>query len=238
MALALVGCATQGTWDEPEEPEIIGQPVIAPIPQPQLRIIGGNHQVGIGGTILDRPLVVRLVDADGRPMAYVPVDFKVVGKWAGNLAWELYPNGEDPILRPRMPRTDSEGRAKAYYAGSDFSTDDGIIVASAMGSEVRFVERVRPEDSTVAVTDVWHFPTMVLGETKLTWTNNPKKVDYILVQQQLQLGLNSMAWRTIARLADTKVTSYTAIGPPGSSYRYRIVTGKGEKVGISSAQPN
>jgi hypothetical protein len=56
-------------------------------PPAVIEIVSGNEQVGIAGTTLSAALVVRLIDADGRPVNGRPVSFRVVGG-DGTLATE------------------------------------------------------------------------------------------------------------------------------------------------------
>jgi len=72
----------------------------------QLEILGGNLQSGFHGEVLEDPLVVRLVDADGVPVAGAEVLFELrVGMGLSSAS--------DATLAPEIAVTDADGRAQA-----------------------------------------------------------------------------------------------------------------------------
>jgi hypothetical protein len=119
--------------------------VASPIP-PRLSIYGGNNQVAFD-TIsrLHVPFSVRVVDADGRPVPAIRVQWRVI---AGSGELTAYPGGER--LTDNITATGSDGVAAVSFRSR--SLGNGIVSASVTGAAS--VEFHIVTDPTLAPPDV------------------------------------------------------------------------------------
>lgn len=93
LLLALTACGADLLL--PDDPD-------APTRALSVRIERGHGQQGPVAEPLPEPLVVRVVDGAGRPVAGAPVTFTPVGEWAGS-------------VEPATALTDADGRASARW---------------------------------------------------------------------------------------------------------------------------
>lgn len=93
--------------------------------RPVLRLVSGNLQTGIIGTALAAPLVVRVTDQSGIPLAGKPVVFRVLdnnGTVTGG-------------LRQQVDFTDADGRAQTVFTlGSRAGVGNQRVEASSAGT--------------------------------------------------------------------------------------------------------
>ncbi|MFL5402363.1 MAG: hypothetical protein ACJ8BF_06055 [Gemmatimonadales bacterium] len=68
----------------------------------RISIIGGDGQKATVGSPVPKPLVVRLTDADSRPVAQVPLVFGFTGE------------GADGVIDPAVTATDTSGFASVH----------------------------------------------------------------------------------------------------------------------------
>jgi hypothetical protein len=109
-----VGCSA-------DAPTATGVPV-------SLERVSGNGQTASPGASLERPLVARLLDADGRPVKRIPV------RWVASA-------GE---ITPAVSMTDASGDAKATWKlGTAVGTQRAIAYADGLDS-IEFVAFVAP----------------------------------------------------------------------------------------------
>lgn len=83
----------------------------------QLTVASGNHQAGNAGTPLQAPLSVRLSDANGTPLAGMPVTFTVIDG--------------DGLLAPQPVITDAAGIAATTFTPGTSPAVDPVIEATA-----------------------------------------------------------------------------------------------------------
>lgn len=95
--------------------------------QQQINIISGNNQVGEIGALLDDPLVVEVVDADGQALPDFPVTFSVV---ASDGFLEAFPQSGREVTVV----TDELGRASAFYnLGTRSGAGNNMVAVTAPG---------------------------------------------------------------------------------------------------------
>lgn len=87
IPVLLTGCGADGA-------------MVADAPPLRLEVISGNDQRSDGGTALPQPLVIRVRDADGRPVAAVPVRFAAE---------------DGGTLMPAEVQTDATGLARSRW---------------------------------------------------------------------------------------------------------------------------
>jgi hypothetical protein len=99
-----------------DAPTAVGPPAI-------LQRVSGDGQSAPPGTALDRPLVARITDTDGRPVRHAPV------RWTAS----------DGEVTPAMSMTDANGEAKAVWRlGTGSRTQRATATADGLES-VEFV---------------------------------------------------------------------------------------------------
>lgn len=114
----------------------------APRPAPALEVVSGQAQEGLEGRALPDAVVVRLRDADGRPLAGVPLEVRVEGGGrvvgvpgstgaAGRtpLRWELGPAPEPQRLVVRAGGAEAEVTARAL----PLARADVVLLRGARG---------------------------------------------------------------------------------------------------------
>jgi hypothetical protein len=86
-----------------------------------LRILSGDGQRADPGDLLDRPLVVQVLDSEANPVQGASVEFGFLGQVPG------------AAIDPALTTTDDAGRAQAFVR---LGTEDGeqMIVARVTGS--------------------------------------------------------------------------------------------------------
>ncbi|HEV8348496.1 MAG TPA: carboxypeptidase regulatory-like domain-containing protein [Vicinamibacterales bacterium] len=95
--------------------------------QQRIEIVSGDHQTAPISTTLPEPLVVRLLDAAGAPVANRAVTFRVV-KSEGTLT-----NGDEQVQQ-RVVMSDEQGNAASTFTlGSRSGVGNNQISASAVG---------------------------------------------------------------------------------------------------------
>lgn len=115
LLLMSVGCA------EGEGPTGPGEPA-------RLTMVSGGGQADTVDATLDEPIVVKAVDASGRPVEGVVI------------AWST----EGGVIRPLSRTTDVTGTVMAEWSlGVEVGTDTAVASAGSLGS-VRFSATVRP----------------------------------------------------------------------------------------------
>ena len=104
-----------------------GSPAAVPDPVVGLEIVDGDDQVGPVETTLSEFLLVRAVDAAGRPVADVPVFWLVVEG--------------DGELSVKRPRTDAAGLASALLFLGEVPGEARVRARIQSGAEVVFSAR-------------------------------------------------------------------------------------------------
>ncbi|MES2305665.1 MAG: hypothetical protein V4558_09160 [Gemmatimonadota bacterium] len=80
-------------------------------------IVSGDGQSGLAGTVLEAPLVVKVTDLLGRPVADIGVTYSV---------------GSPPVVNSSVETTDTDGKATARYVlGRNVGTQ--IVTATVAG---------------------------------------------------------------------------------------------------------
>lgn len=122
----------------------------------RLEIVSGNRQVGVIGTELPLPLIVRAVDATGLVLANVPVLFKVSGN-----------NGSlDGGRRQLAVVTDSNGEARARFSlGTRVGVASQRVEAKVVGvGEVLFLADALSDGPSRIVVDAGDQQLGVAGQ--------------------------------------------------------------------------
>jgi hypothetical protein len=97
----------------------------------EIVVISGNNQAGLARTFLPAPLVVRVRDLQGNPLANAPVRFSV-SSGSGSLSQF---NGGTSFQTVEV-RSDSDGMARASYLEPDAFGVSSSINASAISSSI------------------------------------------------------------------------------------------------------
>lgn len=93
---------------------------------PVIEMVSGNNQIGDPGTILSKPLTVRVRSVTGEVLVNAPVEFKIA---SGSAAVATTPAGT--FEQVVVGRTDSAGESTAYVQLSQMSGVSSRITASA-----------------------------------------------------------------------------------------------------------
>ncbi len=115
-------------------------------PTPRLRVVSGNHQQGVIGTVLPEPLVVEILDADGQPAVGTPVVFRLRGN-DGSL---------DGGKRQTAAVSDASGRAQVTFSlGNRAGVGNQVVEASAVGfaGPAVFLASALPGEPELVVVD-------------------------------------------------------------------------------------
>ncbi len=95
--------------------------------QPQIRLLSGNNQTGVIGSLLPAPLVVALVDAAGSPIPNRPVIFKVTQN-NGQVA------GAGPAAISTIVNTNAQGQAQVRWTlGARSGAGSNCVEAYSVG---------------------------------------------------------------------------------------------------------
>jgi hypothetical protein len=116
LILSLVGCSS-GDLTLP------GQDQPGPVQPARLIVISGDGQRAEAGTVLDEPLMVRVLDDSSRAVPNTPVRFGFFGDLSG------------AELAPASVLTDEEGRA-ATIARLGETAGEQVIVAEVANTEL------------------------------------------------------------------------------------------------------
>jgi hypothetical protein len=101
----------------------------APSQQAQLRLVSGNNQSGVIGSLLPAPLVVALTDATGSPVPNKPVIFKIIQN-DGMIA------AGGPPAPSVIATTDAQGQAQVQWTlGARAGAGANAVEAYAVGFE-------------------------------------------------------------------------------------------------------
>lgn len=118
LAAASVGCGEDLALPDPSAAGV------------ELSIVGGNGQSGTVGEGLDQPLVVKVVDSSGAPIANLPVAFVVVSGDAGGR------------LEPDTAITNAQGEASTIWVlgttPGDRTADARVVVTGDSSRVVTF----------------------------------------------------------------------------------------------------
>jgi len=115
MLFALLGCASGDLTLPADEP---GLPAPA-----SLEVVSGDGQQGEPGTVLQDPVVIRVLDDSSRPVRDTPVRFSFLGDLTG------------AALDPPSILTDEEGRASAVVRLGEVLGEQ-VVVAEVVGAQV------------------------------------------------------------------------------------------------------
>jgi hypothetical protein len=116
LILTLVGCSS-GDLTLP------GQDQPGPVQPSRLIVMSGDEQRAEAGTVLDEPLVVRVLDDSSRAVPNTPVRFSFLGDLSG------------AELDPASILTDEQGRA-ATIARLGEPAGEQVIVAEVVNTEL------------------------------------------------------------------------------------------------------
>jgi hypothetical protein len=115
MLLALLGCGS-GDLTLPGDPS-------GPPPPASLEVVSGDGQRGELGTVLQDPVVIRVLDDSARPVRGTPVRFSFLGDPTG------------AALDPPSILTDEAGRASAVVRLGDLPGEQ-VVVVEVVGAQV------------------------------------------------------------------------------------------------------
>ena len=183
--------------------------------QPLLSIYGGNNQVAFDTIARLRvPFAVRAVDADGRPLPAVRIQWRVI---AGSGELTAYPGGER--LTDNTTTTGSDGVAAVSFRSR--SLGSGIVSASATGAapvEFHTVTDPALEPPAVIITGGPLFDCTGGADPTRYWVGTPPAVDTVLsAVAGTRVGLRYADYLSYACTARFKSTSVPAGGTPFDS---------------------
>jgi hypothetical protein len=135
--------------------------------QGSLTLVSGNNQAAGVGTLLAQPLVVRLADAQGMPVANRPVVFRVISQ--DGAVGPVSQAGAQPtaLLGAVAVNTDSQGVARAAWRlGSRAGAGNNLVEASASGvaSSADFSASGQPSAPALMVVDSGNNQNGVVGQ--------------------------------------------------------------------------
>ena len=119
---------------------------LATSPAPALRVVSGDLQQGVIGTVLPEPLVVEILDANGQPVSGTPVVFRLRGN-DGSLSGDK---------RQLAVVSDGAGRAQVTFTlGNRAGVGNQVVEASAVGfgEPVVFMASALPGEPGLIVVD-------------------------------------------------------------------------------------
>jgi hypothetical protein len=145
-----------------------------------LRIVDGNDQVGAAGAKLGKPVIVRVLDSDGRPVPSQDVDFVVQGggsvdpetftTGADGLAtanWTLGPGAGAQQLQARTPRGGGTDLLQVQFTATAVA-GQGSVLTEVQGDEQRGpVNSALADSLVVKTTDALGNP---VANVEVTWS--------------------------------------------------------------------
>jgi alpha-tubulin suppressor-like RCC1 family protein len=186
---------------------------------PTITVVSGNTQSGTPGAFLSNPLVVKVTNASGTPLANAPVTFTVSG---GNGALAATSTSTQPTAT-YVATTNSSGLAQAYFQPPLIANFTSTITATAAASQATFSESTPVDNNAPAApANCAAGCGCYTGEILLTWVNKADNATYLTIQQ----STDQTNWTTIATLSDPTMTSYEVTGlTVGQPYYFRISAG-------------
>jgi PKD repeat protein len=128
-----------------------GSDLILPNDSPAIRVIGGDGQSGEVGELLPEPVVVKVTDASGQPLANATVSFALTS------------TGEGGEISPPTDTTDEAGKAEAHLLLGDkvgLQTGEAhLMVDGASASKTTFTAVASagtPENLPPSADFNWH----------------------------------------------------------------------------------
>jgi len=187
----------------------IGSPI-----QPRLSIYGGNNQVAFDTIARLRvPLAVRAVDADGRPLPAIRIQWRVI---AGSGELTAYPFGERLI--DNTTTTGSDGVAAVSFRSR--SLGSGIVSASVTGAapvEFHTVTDPALEPPAVIITGGPFFDCTGGADPTRYWVGTPAVDTVLSAVVGTRVGIRYADYLSYACTARFKSTSVPAGGTPFDS---------------------
>ncbi|HWF08832.1 MAG TPA: choice-of-anchor X domain-containing protein [Bryobacteraceae bacterium] len=132
-----------------------------PPTQPGLTIVSGNNLIGSTGTLLSAPLVVKLLNGSGQPIANTPVVFSVT---SGDGA--VSPTASAGLSSVAV-NTDVQGQAQVFYTlGSRAGAGNNVVTASSSGIATTgvFTESATATAAAAIVIDSGNSQSGVVGQ--------------------------------------------------------------------------
>jgi hypothetical protein len=171
-----------------------------------ISIVDGQNQAGVYNSALNRPLTVRVTDADGKPMANAPVKFEVEGGFGELLVSPLNPESGSLVLRSNL-----EGVCAVYFDPPDRAGSESLIKATVgqpgAGRDVVFNELI-VEDNGQRIDNPFQVRNCV-GSPEgndydtLTWQNQSLDATFIGVLKQNP----DKSWRILYTLPPDATTT-------------------------------
>jgi hypothetical protein len=135
---------------------------LSPI-QAGLAVLSGNGQTAAAGTALAAPLVSKLVNSQGLPMANIPVVFRVISQDGTVSASGAAGSGLSAVA----VNTDAQGQARVFYRlGSRAGVGNNLVEASTSGvaATADFAATATPGAPQLVVVDSGNNQTGVVGQ--------------------------------------------------------------------------
>jgi alpha-tubulin suppressor-like RCC1 family protein len=222
-----------------------------------LRLIAGDQQIGAIGGALTQPLIVRVVDAGGQPVAGATVVFNV-RQGGGSINPAANVSGTDGTVTATWTMGTSLGPNKAVaLLSNQFLLDSAVFTATATtGPPQRFLKvggdsqtgpasQDLPIALTVKVQD--NFGNHLSG-VKITWTPSALSGSASFVTDTTDAGgLASATWRLGTLVGTQNLTAtvtgfatpivFTAFATPDTGRRLTLLSGNGQTAGISTPLP-
>jgi hypothetical protein len=136
--------------------EVVRVPVVGGA----IAVVGGNNQTAPAGSVLSKPLVVRVLNAMKQPVAKQPVVFRVVENSGGLVS------GTARVGTLAVP-TDANGQATAQLqVGRRSGVGNNVVEATAAGfaGTAVFTASGTPTAATLIVVDTGNSQTGVIGQ--------------------------------------------------------------------------
>jgi hypothetical protein len=184
LLLGLAACGGAGGGEVTDPPD-----TPAPGPATSSSVIAGGEQSAVVGTELPNPVVIRVVDAEGRPVSNQLVNFVPLQDTAGISNPPFY-------LAPKVfagsAVTDADGKAQEYWTLGSSAKEQTL--------EARIVDPVTGAKRVLGHASAFGLPGAVFGV--IVTTQN------LTVPVGTLLQMRNLVWKAYDRYTNT-VTDYT-----------------------------
>lgn len=197
--------------------------------------ISGDSQTAVAGSVLPDSLVVRVTDANGNPVADVPVAWSLTG--GGAVSSTSLPTGADG--RSAVSRTLGPAAGKqtttATASGLNGSPIEFVSTAT-VGSAGRLVIARQPSSSAASGTPFGTQPTVQIQDAN----GNPVALAGIAVQAAMASnpGGGALSGNTTASTDASGLATFSDLGISGPSGNYTIGFSVPNRSDISGSPPS